>query len=620
MPPQNAFLPRWRTVSGSPVPDTELSEQETPEIDYANETLTSVRKTLDRLRKWHGWGVQRETSLRSYLLSKILPRRPPCPSQTELKRLALFFFPLRNTGIKVDICDFGEDRFETCSTTVDKLEPYTHLLASASSMKDSFVNAGTTTQSPVVRYVNAGRDLSCEATSLRDKQYLQDQLDVFNILRGLDSLMDDFDIPSTSRTEEQPSQPNMNRTMESMAEMYDLGTSFWHLCLTDIPWQLGEGTRTSLLDADLGINPASTIVQNQFLSRHPSYENAVLVRSLFQCYQRTGFVLTMSPLAGVNYLNRSNLQEIQSRPGTRAANDRPSFIRYFMQKYRQTGTTQWPIKSTEWFVVELLTQLLITPCHSSWSAPVPGIQNAYAPAVRELKSRQTSKFQRNESVNLVREYLSCIDEVAQLLSISERKIDILHRLKRDFEDAPQGRTADDSVDESDSDIQPVLSTDNQTSCLAIRSIDNAINRIKVDHEELPKIMDDLKGSLHDAGLPALPSPYILTYPQLFQLRTIEQNELAIIAESNNKAILVFTVVTIIFLPLSFFTSYFGMNLQNTSAILKDQGVFWGICGSITLVIVVFTLVYGFKDRLYNWVWGDRHAPGRVEYYYRPAGS
>lgn len=140
----------------------------------------------------------------------------------------------------------------------------------------------------MVRYVNAGRDLSCEATSLRDRQYLQDQLDVFNILRGLDSLMDDFDIRSKSRTEEQPVQPRMNRKMKSMAKMYDLGTSFWHLCLTDIPWQLGEGTRTSLLDADLGINPASTIVQDQFLSRHPSYENAVLVRSLFQCYQRTG--------------------------------------------------------------------------------------------------------------------------------------------------------------------------------------------------------------------------------------------------------------------------------------------------------------------------------------------
>ncbi|KAL8979369.1 MAG: hypothetical protein Q9205_005279 [Flavoplaca limonia] len=467
MSPQDAFLPRWATsgpVSDSPVPDTELSDQETPEIDYANKTLTSVRETLDRLRKWHGWGVQQETSLRSYLLSKVYPRRPPCPSQTELKRLALFFFPLRNTGIKVDICDFGENRFETCSTTINELEPYTHLLVWVSSM------------------------------SLREKQYLQDQLDVFNILRGFDSLMDDFDIHSKSRTEEQLAQPKMNRRMKSMAKMYDLGTSFWHLCLTDIPWQLGEGTRTSLLDADLGINPASTIVQDQFLSRHPSYENAVLVR----------FVLTMSPLAGVNYLNKNNLQEIQSRPGTRAANDRPSFIRFFMQKYRQSGTTQWPIKSTEWFIVELLTQLLITPCHSSWSAPVPGIQNAYAPAVRELKSRQTSKFQRNESVNLVREYLSCIDEVSQLLSISQRKIDILHKLKKDFEDAPQSHAANDSVSESDSDdLQPVLTTDHQTSTLAIRSIDNAINRIKVDHEELPKIMEDLKGSLHDAGPPTL---------------------------------------------------------------------------------------------------------------------
>ncbi len=123
MSPQDAFLPRWRPVSGSPIPDTELSEQEIPEIDVANKTLTSVRKTLDRLRKWHDWGVQRETSLKWYLLSKVYPRRPPCPSQSELKRLALFFFPLRNTGIKVDICDFGEDRFETCSTTVDKVEP-----------------------------------------------------------------------------------------------------------------------------------------------------------------------------------------------------------------------------------------------------------------------------------------------------------------------------------------------------------------------------------------------------------------------------------------------------------------------------------------------------------------
>ena len=126
MPPQDAILLRWNPsgpVSDSPVADRELTEQETPEIDHANKTLTSVRETLDRLRRWHDWGVQRETSLSWYLFSKLYPRRPPCPSQDDLRRLALFFFPPRNTGIKVDVCDFGHNRFETCSTTLNEVEP-----------------------------------------------------------------------------------------------------------------------------------------------------------------------------------------------------------------------------------------------------------------------------------------------------------------------------------------------------------------------------------------------------------------------------------------------------------------------------------------------------------------
>jgi Mg2+ and Co2+ transporter CorA len=49
--------------------------------------------------------------------------------------------------------------------------------------------------------------------------------------------------------------------------------------------------------------------------------------------------------------------------------------------------------------------------------------------------------------------------------------------------------------------------------------------------------------------------------KLFQLRSIEQNELAIIADTQYKTIFLVTDFTIVFLPLSFFTSYFGMNLM-----------------------------------------------------------
>ena len=91
------------------------------EVEAANSDLVTVRKTLDQLRKWHSWKVRRQESLKWYLVSQIY-RRPPCPSQSDLRRLALFFFPSRANGIKVEICDFGDGRFERCDTTIERLE------------------------------------------------------------------------------------------------------------------------------------------------------------------------------------------------------------------------------------------------------------------------------------------------------------------------------------------------------------------------------------------------------------------------------------------------------------------------------------------------------------------
>ena len=93
------------------------------EVKDANSTLATVRGTLDRLRAWHDWDVRRQQSLKWYILSRIYSRRPPCPSKEELRSLALFFFPPRGTGLKVEICDFGDGRFERCDRSIDTLEP-----------------------------------------------------------------------------------------------------------------------------------------------------------------------------------------------------------------------------------------------------------------------------------------------------------------------------------------------------------------------------------------------------------------------------------------------------------------------------------------------------------------
>ena len=92
----------------------------------------------------------------------------------------------------------------------------------------------------------------------------------------------------------------------------------------------------------------------------------------------------MSPIAGISYLDRALLQDIHTRPGARAANDRASFIGHFIDQYSASGTDAWPAKSAEWFIVDMLTKLLETPRSLGTGRTIPGIQNAYLPLVRDL--------------------------------------------------------------------------------------------------------------------------------------------------------------------------------------------------------------------------------------------
>lgn len=70
--------------------------------------------------------------------------------------------------------------------------------------------------------------------------------------------------------------------------------------------------------------------------------------------------------------------------------------------------------------------------------------------------------------------------------------------------------------------------------------------------------------------------------------------MAIVADSQNKAVLLFTGVTVVFLPLSFFTSYFGMNLRGVADTDKDENYFWALCGSIAFFMVLVVVGYAFR--------------------------
>ncbi|KAL0634506.1 hypothetical protein Q9L58_006595 [Maublancomyces gigas] len=68
---------------------------------------------------------------------------------------------------------------------------------------------------------------------------------------------------------------------------------------------------------------------------------------------------------------------------------------------------------------------------------------------------------------------------------------------------------------------------------------------------------------------------------------------------------VFTVITTVFTPLNFLTSYLGMNLNDMRGTTWTQQQFWALTAPITLVILIFVLVVAFKyqwiARLFTWV-------------------
>lgn len=64
-------------------------------------------------------------------------------------------------------------------------------------------------------------------------------------------------------------------------------------------------------------------------------------------------------------------------------------------------------------------------------------------------------------------------------------------------------------------------------------------------------------------------------------------------EDHGKAILVFTIVTIIFLPLSFISSFFGMNFSDIRDMESTQRRFWVVAASLTVATVTFSIFLAF---------------------------
>ncbi|KAJ6017221.1 hypothetical protein N7451_000600 [Penicillium sp. IBT 35674x] len=82
--------------------------------------------------------------------------------------------------------------------------------------------------------------------------------------------------------------------------------------------------------------------------------------------------------------------------------------------------------------------------------------------------------------------------------------------------------------------------------------------------------------------------------RLESIATQTRNGVEVRQEDQGKAILVFTIMTVVFMPLSFVTGYFGMNTEDIRNMGSSQTLFWTVSIPFTVVIISAVLLVAFQ--------------------------
>lgn len=95
--------------------------------------------------------------------------------------------------------------------------------------------------------------------------------------------------------------------------------------------------------------------------------------------------------------------------------------------------------------------------------------------------------------------------------------------------------------------------------------------------------------------------------RLHTLETKARFRIELLEEDNSKAIFVFTFVTAVFLPLSFITSYLGMNTADIRDMSNSQATFWIMAVPVTIAVVSVAMFVAYKgDTVREYFSGHRH--------------
>ncbi|KAJ4989706.1 mg2+ transporter [Stagonosporopsis vannaccii] len=219
---------------------------------------------------------------------------------------------------------------------------------------------------------------------------------------------------------------------------------------------------------------------------------------------------------------------------------------------------------------------------SFWSDITLCLSDRFASYLGHLQYR----LHRAPSTKLVMDLLQVQEELNIVISIMEQQMEVvsnlqghlkLERTKRQryYSTPPNSKTSTQSIPPVGASTYRQLSFSNHLSDPFAQLLDN----LEREHADLIDLRENSNALIN---------------------RTIQLVNIRL--EDHGKAILVFTIVTIIFLPLSFISSFFGMNFSDIRDMERTQRLFWLVAGCLTVATVGFSLFFAFYGgSIMDWV-------------------
>lgn len=237
--------------------------------------------------------------------------------------------------------------------------------------------------------------------NFRDRGYLRNMNTVYMILQEMKTQDEKLLAKLNNDTDEGLN--NKLRANLSWRRIHlGVDDTFWNLHGPDNPTHVSEGVALRHEPKDQ-VTPLGLDMEELALSQFPAFQEAQLVRNAFRAFHRPdgnrisspmssftpllilkGYILTMSSSRGVDFLNKYIPQYIKFLPEYITDNYDASVIGFMYKLFENTGSSSWHRRTVDWFLVYLLTEVVIVPHNIRQGRSELSLMSAYQTVVQKL--------------------------------------------------------------------------------------------------------------------------------------------------------------------------------------------------------------------------------------------